>query len=87
MCPNCPQSQPCSRLHQKKCGKQVKEDDPAPLLCTDETSAGVLVESSVQERNGPVFFNSSGKALEQVDEIAPSLKNQARQALSNLIYL
>ena len=58
-----------SWLHPNKHGQQDDGGDPAPLLCTDETSAGVLVESSVQERNGPVFFNSSGKALEQVDEI------------------
>jgi len=34
-----------------------QEGDPAPLLCAGETSPGVLcpdVESSAQERHGPV---------------------------------
>jgi len=53
VCPRSTESQPYPGLHQKKCGQQVEGGDPAPLLCTDETSPGVLhpdVESSVQER-------------------------------------
>ena len=52
-----PESQPYPGLHQKKSGQQGKEGDPDRLLYAGETSAGVLcphVESSVQERHGPV---------------------------------
>ena len=55
MCPCSTENQPDSGLHQKKHGQQIKGGDPAPLLCTGETSSGVLppdVESSVQERHG-----------------------------------
>jgi len=54
---NSPESQPYDGLHQKQCGQQGKEGDPAPLLCSGEASPGILcpdVESSVQERHGPV---------------------------------
>ena len=57
MCPYSPESQPYPGLHQKQCGQQGEGGDPAPLLCADEDSPGVLhpdVESSVQERCGPV---------------------------------
>jgi len=51
-----PESQLFLELHQKKCSQQGKGGDPAPLLCSGETSPGVLhpdVESSVEERCGP----------------------------------
>ena len=57
MCPHSPESQLYSGLHQMNCGQQVEGGDSAPLLRSDETSSGVLrpdVESSVQERCGPV---------------------------------
>ena len=57
VCPCSPESQPHPGLHLKKCGQQVNGSDPAPLLCADEASPGVLrpdVEFSVQERCRPV---------------------------------
>jgi len=41
----------------KRRGANRARDDPAPLLCVVEASSGVLcpdVESSVQEKHGPV---------------------------------
>ena len=52
-----PRSQWYPRLHQKKCGQQGEGGDLAPLDHIGEASPGVLhsdVESSVQERHGPV---------------------------------
>jgi len=57
MCPHSPEGQPYPGLNQKKCGQQGEGFDPASLLYTGEASPGVLhpdVESSVQERHGPV---------------------------------
>ena len=57
MCPCSPESQQYLGLHPKNSGQQVKGGDPAPPLCAGEASPGVLcpdVESSVQERRGPV---------------------------------
>ena len=56
-----PGSQSNPRLHQKKCGQHREGGDPAPLLCTEEASLGELhpdVETSVQERHGPVGTHS-----------------------------
>jgi len=44
-------------VHQQKHGQQIKEGDPAPLLCAGEASLGALcpnVEYSAKERWGPV---------------------------------
>jgi len=57
MYPHNSESQRYPGLHQKNWDQQGKEGDPAPLLCTGETSSGVLcpdVKSSVQERCGTV---------------------------------
>ena len=42
MCPQSPEGQQYSGLHQKKHGLQIEGGDPAPLLCTSETSSRVL---------------------------------------------
>ena len=42
MCAGSPEDQPCPGLHQEKRGQQVKRGDSAPLLCSGETSPGVL---------------------------------------------
>jgi len=55
--PHSPEHQPYHGLHQKKRDQHVKGGDPAPILCAGEASTGELhlvVESSVQERHGPV---------------------------------
>ena len=44
-------------LHQKKRGQQVEGGDSAPLLCSSDTSSGVLhpaLETPAQERHGCV---------------------------------
>ena len=63
MCPHSPESELYSGLHQKKCHQQGEGGDPAALLCGGEASPGVLhpdVESSVQERHGPVGVHPEG---------------------------
>ena len=57
MCSHKPKGQLCPVLHPKQHGQQGEGGDPAPLLCADEASHGVLrpnVESSTQERYRPV---------------------------------
>ena len=57
MCRQSPENQLYPGLHQKQHGQEGKGGDPSPLLCAGETSCGVLhpdVESSAQERHGPV---------------------------------
>ena len=56
MCPHSPESQPYPGLHQKTCGQQVEEGDPAHLLRAGEASPWIVhpdVESSVQEKHRP----------------------------------
>ena len=55
MYPHSPETQ--GGLRKKELGWQVKGGDPASLFCTGEDSPGVShpdMESSVQERHGPV---------------------------------
>ena len=57
LCAGSPEGQPCPGLHQEKRGQQVERADSAPLLCSGETSPGVLrsaLEPSAQEGHGPV---------------------------------
>ena len=81
-----PGSKPCcdpSGLHQKKHGQQAEGGDPALLLCSGETSAGVLhpdVESSMQERHGCVgVCPEEGHKKDPRDE-TPPLQGQAERA-------
>jgi len=57
MCPGSPDRQPCTGLHQKKCGQKAEGGDPAPLLYAGGTSCGVLhpdEKSSMKKRHRPV---------------------------------
>jgi len=57
MCAGSPEGQPCPGLHQEKRGQQGERGDSAPLLCSGETSPGVLrsaLEPSAQEGHGTV---------------------------------
>jgi len=57
MCACSPEGQLHPGLHQEKCGQRVEGGDSAPLLCSGETSPGVLrpaLKPSEQERHGPV---------------------------------
>ena len=50
-----PESQLYPGLHQEKCDQQVKGGDSAPLLCSRETSPGVLhplLEAQTKEGHG-----------------------------------
>jgi len=52
-----PEGQLLPGLHQKNCSQQFEGGDSAPLLCSGETSPGVLhpaLEPSAQETHGPV---------------------------------
>ena len=54
MCTCSPEGQSSPRLNQKKHGQQVEGGHSAPLLCSGETSLGVLhpaLEPSSQRRN------------------------------------
>jgi len=55
VCTHSLQGQPYPGLDQEKCGQQLEGGDSAPLLCSGETSPGVLrppLEPSAQERHG-----------------------------------
>jgi len=64
-------------------GQQVEGGDLAPLLCTDETSPGVLhpdVESSVQERHGPVGVHPEESHKNDLRDRTPLLGGQVERA-------
>jgi len=57
MCAHNPENQPYPWLRQKQRGQNVKGNDSATLLCSDEAPPEVLfpsLESSAQERHGPI---------------------------------
>jgi len=75
MCLHSPENQLYPGLRQKKCGHQVERHDPAPLLCTGETSPGVMcpdTESSVQKSHGSVrVYPEEGHKNDPRDGIPP----------------
>ena len=80
MCPHRPKSQPYPALHEKKPSQQIERGDPAPLLCTDEASPGVLcpdVDSSVKERHGPDGVHPEEDNKNDPRDETPSLQGQA----------
>ena len=70
-------------LHQKQRGQQGEGGDPASLLCTGQASPEVLhpdVESSVQERCGPVKARPKEDHRNDPRGGAPLLRGQAERA-------
>jgi len=73
MCALSPEGQPDRGLHQEKRGQKGKGGDSAALLCSGETSLGVLhptLEPSEHERHGPV-----GTGPEEATEIIRGLQH------------
>jgi len=70
-----PASQPYPGLYEKHRGQQVKEGDSAPLLCSGETTPGVLhpaLEPSAQGRHGALGLSSEeGHEDDQRHRAAP----------------
>jgi len=83
VCPHSLESQPYPGLHQKKHGQQVEGGDPAPLLCSGDTSCGVLcpdVKSSLEERCGPVGAHPDEGHKNDPRDGTPVLRGQAERA-------
>ncbi|KAK4831769.1 hypothetical protein QYF61_018995 [Mycteria americana] len=69
MCTRSPEGQPYPGLHQKKCGQQVEGGDSVTLLCSGETSPGVLrpaLEPAAQEGHGAVGHLSYEDKLKEL---------------------
>ena len=83
LCPHCPESQPHPELHPKKRGQQGKGGYTASLLCSGETSAGVLRpdgESSAQERHEAVGVCPEEGHKNDPGDGTPLLWGQAERA-------
>lgn len=83
MRPHSPESQPYLGLYQKKCGQQVEGGDSALLLCAGEAltwSTASEVESSVQERHGPVGAHPEEGHKHDLRSGRPPLQGQAERA-------
>mgnify|MGYP001860403718 FL=1 len=83
MCPHSPESQPYHGLLQKKHCQKAERGDLVPLLCTGEASPGILhpdVESSVQERRGPVGVHPEESHKNDPKDGTPLLQEQAERA-------
>jgi len=77
------ESHPYPALHPKKCGEQGEGGDPDHLLCSGESSPGLLhpvVGSSVQERHGPVRVHPQEGYKNDANYGMPPLQGQAERA-------
>ena len=83
MCPPSPESQLYPGLHQNRCGQHGEGGGPAPLLCTDEASPGVLhpnAESTVEERHRPAGAHPEEGHKNAPRDGTPLLWRQAERA-------
>ena len=83
MRPRSSESQPYPGLHQKQSGQQVKRGDPAPLISSGKTSPDILhpdVETSEQDRHGPVGVPPKKRHKNDSRDGTPTLQEQAERS-------